>query len=283
MPDVRTRAFITVERVSAGGGMDLVRAAFVANPTPLHSHPEIEIGVVTSGHRLVRCRGRCYPSAPGSIVVFAPGEVHSGAPLAGGTSTYRGFLVPPATLGQVAGWPTGGGVGPGSPWFEEPVFRDPGLARRLVSLHRGLAGGLPDPAGEVAGALGALAARHCRWTIPATPSGDHAAVARVRAYLETHYASKVQLGTLAEVAGLSVFHLIRIFRAATGVPPYAFLEQIRINRAAAMLREGLPVSRIAFLTGFADQSHLTRFFKRLVGVPPGRYQRAACRSPVAFG
>ena len=108
--------------------------------------------------------------------------------------------------------------------------------------------------------------------------GDHDAVIRVRGYLEEHYASKITLTALAGLAGLNVFHLIRVFRASTGLPPYAYLKQIRVNRAAALLRKGHSVSRVAFLTGFADQSHLTRFFKRLVGVPPGVYQRSALRA-----
>ena len=51
--------------------------------------------------------------------------------------------------------------------------------------------------------------------------------------------------------------------------------QVRVHRAAFLLREGMAVSMVAAATGFADQSHLTRLFKRLVGVPPGEYQRAS--------
>jgi AraC-like DNA-binding protein len=51
---------------------------------------------------------------------------------------------------------------------------------------------------------------------------------------------------------------------------------VRVHRAAELLRGGMSASMVASATGFADQSHLTRLFKRLVGVPPGAYQRA-CR------
>ncbi|MEO8451848.1 MAG: AraC family transcriptional regulator [Gemmatimonadota bacterium] len=269
--------FITVDRVSALHGVDLVKARFVTRSTPLHSHVEVEIGVVSSGRRLVRCRGRTYGAETGSIVIFNPGEIHSGAPVDERGSNYRAFLVPPATLSRVADWRAEPGTGATLPWFEAPVFLDDKLARELVAAHVAL--GARKPGVEIDSRLAeilARLARRYRRAAPALPAGhrEHEAVLRVRAFLDRHYGSKVRLGTLADVAGLSVYHMIRVFRATTGLPPYAYLEQVRVNHAAALLREGQPVSRVAFRTGFADQSHLTRFFKRLIGVPPGRYKRS---------
>jgi AraC-like DNA-binding protein len=56
-----------------------------------------------------------------------------------------------------------------------------------------------------------------------------------------------------------------------GMPPHAFQTQLRITRAKEMLRRGWPISRVALEAGFADQSHLTRHFKRLLQVTPGQY------------
>ena len=73
---------------------------------------------------------------------------------------------------------------------------------------------------------------------------------------------------------MSPYHLIRVFRRAVGVTPYAYLVQLRVNRAQAMLCQGLSVSDGAYSCGFSDQAHLTRTFKKSVGVPPGRYVRS---------
>jgi len=135
----------------------------------------------------------------------------------------------------------------------------------------------PDQGVRLRDALEALGPRLERSDGAAEPA-EHPAVGRVRGFLETNYRSRIRLAALAELTGLSTFHLIRVFREATGIPPYAYLEQIRVNRAAALIRSGCPVSSVAFQTGFADQSHLTRFFKRLVGVTPARYQRSALRA-----
>jgi AraC-like DNA-binding protein len=59
------------------------------------------------------------------------------------------------------------------------------------------------------------------------------------------------------------------------MPPHAFQTQVRVSRAKTLLLEGWSISQVASQTGFADQSHLTRHFKRLVGVTPGRYQQSS--------
>jgi AraC-like DNA-binding protein len=76
------------------------------------------------------------------------------------------------------------------------------------------------------------------------------------------------------VAGLSRFELIRRFRRQNGLTPHAFQRDLRIDRARAMLGDGVPVAAVAAACGFADQPHLSRMFKLLVGVPPGAYARA---------
>jgi AraC-like DNA-binding protein len=93
----------------------------------------------------------------------------------------------------------------------------------------------------------------------------------VRHYLEAHYMDNPSLETLAQIAGLSPFHFVRVFRQATGLPPHTYLTQLRINRAKAQLQAGDPIADVAAATGFSDQSHLTRRFKRIVGVTPGQF------------
>ncbi len=105
---------------------------------------------------------------------------------------------------------------------------------------------------------------------PPAPAG-HAGVERVREYLHAHLAETCSLAELARVAGLRRRHLVAAFRARYGLPPHRYLTQIRIDAARAMLAEGLPPVEVAAAVGFADQSHLVRQFKALVGATPGRY------------
>jgi transcriptional regulator GlxA family with amidase domain len=104
---------------------------------------------------------------------------------------------------------------------------------------------------------------------------DHHAVTRARDYLQQRCHETITLEELAGVASLSRYHLLRSFSAQVGLPPHAYQLRLRVERAMTLLRSGLPASTVAGLAGFADQSHLTRHFRRLVRVTPAEYARAA--------
>jgi AraC-like DNA-binding protein len=82
------------------------------------------------------------------------------------------------------------------------------------------------------------------------------------------------MAELAGIAGMSRFHLSRVFRDATGLPPYQYFEQVRIARAKVMLRQGYALSAVAMGLGFSDQSHFHRQFREVGATTPGRYARA---------
>lgn len=101
----------------------------------------------------------------------------------------------------------------------------------------------------------------------------------VRAYIEEHLDERVTLDDLARVAGVSRFHFARQFRLRTGESPMGFLLRARVERAKRLLREtSAAIGDIAAMLGFADQSHFTRTFKRLVGMPPSAYGRGGPRT-----
>jgi AraC family transcriptional regulator len=98
--------------------------------------------------------------------------------------------------------------------------------------------------------------------------------ARVRDYIEHNLGEAISLEDLARVAGISRFHFARQFRARTGESPMGYLVRTRVERAKALLRDSQArVADISAELGFADQSHFTRTFRRMVGVPPSAYVR----------
>jgi AraC-like DNA-binding protein len=111
--------------------------------------------------------------------------------------------------------------------------------------------------------------------VPRPPGRERRAVRLSREYLHEHAAENVTLEALARFAGLSAFHLCRVFRAAVGMTPHAYQTQARVRRAKSLLVAGLPITVVAAQTGFYDQAHLTRHFKRIVGLTPGQYVRDA--------
>jgi transcriptional regulator of acetoin/glycerol metabolism len=108
-------------------------------------------------------------------------------------------------------------------------------------------------------------------TIPTTSRGglSPAVTRRVCDYIEGHLDEKMRLDGLAALAGLSTDHFARAFHQSVGVPPHAYLLRRRLEHVEHMLRAThAPLSEIALATGFSDQSHLARHFRRWAGVSP---------------
>jgi AraC-like DNA-binding protein len=107
---------------------------------------------------------------------------------------------------------------------------------------------------------------------------EHQAVRTAQDYLQHHFCTEVSLDDLTRLTGLSKSYLIGIFKRGIGVSPHAFQTNLRILRAKALLRRGKSIADVALETGFVDQAHLSRQFKRYVMVTPGAYQRACSQS-----
>jgi AraC family transcriptional regulator len=98
---------------------------------------------------------------------------------------------------------------------------------------------------------------------------------RIGEYIEAHLDTPLRLDELAAMANLSVFHFQRMFRASHGVSPQGWVLRRRLERVRMLLREDMPVVRIATACGFSSQSHLTRVFKTAVGTTPAVYRAAS--------
>jgi AraC-like DNA-binding protein len=108
-----------------------------------------------------------------------------------------------------------------------------------------------------------------------TDAPDRAAIRRAQEFLMARSEGNPRLEEIASAAGLNKFVLLRQFRRSLGTTPHAYLIQLRIERARALLARGASAAEAAATAGFADQPHMTRQFKRLVGLTPGAYARAA--------
>jgi AraC-like DNA-binding protein/PAS domain-containing protein len=92
---------------------------------------------------------------------------------------------------------------------------------------------------------------------------------RICEYIDSHLQENIALEVLAEIAQLSVHHFARAFRQSLGIPPHNYIVQRRVEHAQQLLRNtDLPLSEIAVVAGFTDQSHLSRHFRTITGVSP---------------
>ncbi|MFI1924341.1 MULTISPECIES: AraC family transcriptional regulator [unclassified Streptomyces] len=267
----REQALWTRARLGrCGPPLDLLTARFDRHVYAPHAHEEFTVGVCVGGSEIIAYRGGHIRTGPGSIVVLAPEETHTGGP---GNDTdgyaYRALYAGPALL-------TEGTLG-GVPHFREPLVDDPELAAALRRTHTELAA-CPDPLeaeSRFPWLLTALARRHstARPVCDTIPGAEHLTQA-VRTRLADELLAPPSLADLAADLGLSRYQLLRAFRTTTGMPPYAWLAQYRVARARGLLESGLRPAEVAGLVGFADQAHLTRWFRRVLGVTPAAYRNS---------
>ncbi|MDR0266557.1 AraC family transcriptional regulator [Paenibacillus sp.] len=93
----------------------------------------------------------------------------------------------------------------------------------------------------------------------------------IREYIHAHYTDRITLDTLEREAGISRYHLIRIFKKGTHLPPHAYQNLLRINYAKKELKNRRSIAEIAVDIGYYDQSHFIKAFAKIVGATPQVY------------
>jgi len=255
-------------------GVDLLRARFVTHRYGRHAHETYTFGLIEAGVEEFDYGSDVFRAGPGAVALLDPDVVHTGH--AGTPSGWRYRVVYPqvSVVTEVAaelGWRAG------TPRFPQTVVYDVGSAVLLRAAHRAAEHG--DQLASSTLLRTALAGLLRAHAIPGPANGPvpirraPQAVGMIRDLLAERISDPPSLAELAALTGLSQFALLRAFRDATGLPPHAYLNQLRVRRARLLLDDGLPPADVAAQTGFADQAHLTRHFKRMVGVPPAAYQR----------
>lgn len=185
---------------------------------------------------------------------------------------YRAIHILPKELARIKSEITGRNSD--TVYFPDPVIEDSATFRLLLDLHLKLESKASplEQESKYLSAIGLLIKRQERIRSALKPAGKEPRyVELVRDYLHSKYAENVSLSELASLTNLSPFHLLRVFRNRTGVPPHEYQTQVRVIQAGRLLRKGRSISDAALETGFFDQSHLSRNFKRITGMTPGFY------------
>ena len=265
---------LSVWRAPETGHWELRRGVGVARPVPRHWHEELQLCLVESGASELLYKGTAHQTPPGSVFIMNPGEVHANRALETTGCSYRTVYLNPEFVAQIAAEMTDRSQS-GIPFFRSTVISDPDVSATYLAVCRSLespASGL-ELAVQLRELICKLVTRYCEFRSALKPVGHESrAIQQARDYLTDNYARNVTLEELAKVTQLSAFHLNRAFCREVGLPPHAFQIQLRILRARSLLLQGATISDSAAETGFADQSHLTRHFKRLAVVTPGQYQ-----------
>ncbi|KAA0942942.1 MULTISPECIES: helix-turn-helix transcriptional regulator [Streptomyces] len=269
------RREVSAWRPSVPGVVEVFHAHFTEYAYPMHVHDAWTLLIVDAGAVRYDLDRHEHGTPDGTVSLLPPHVPHNGSPITADGFRKRVLYLDLSRLDETY-------IGPA---VDTPDFVDPVLRRRVGQLHTALA--RPGDELEAESRLTLIGERlrgHLR-PAPATRAGsgghasagsgghaDHPLARRLRELLDERLLQGV---TLQEAAGLvhaHPAHLVRAFSGAYGIPPHQYVMSRRVERARRLLLEGGTPGEVAAATGFYDQSHLTRHFKRLVGVAPGRYR-----------
>ena len=210
----------------------------------------------------------------GSICIIEPGVVHSNGPFSKGSRHLCSLYLEEDFLHHLDTLLTG--YGGRQPCLPTAVIAHKQYWQYTIALHEAIITGAEQLRVEelLIPLFASLAKAAGANTLDIAGTGNaRQTMERVVEYMYSMLQENLSLGMLAEIAGCSSFHFMRVFKLHYGMSPHAYLVQLRLERARTLLHRGESIANAAHYTGFADQSHLTRRFKQRYGLTPGLYRQ----------
>ncbi len=255
-------------QLNALGGAEMVWGRFRNQRIPRHHHDGLMLSMFDDGAQRIRYRGENHVGRPGVIIAIPPEEAHTGEPCDENGWLYRTITIPTQLIRSLTGTK--------NPYFLcRTTLADRALNKMLAQVF-GQFGNAPILALEeiLQSILIHFMLLYAETkTAPVTVGPEARAVAACKAYLASRLDQNVQLAELEAISGMEQFRLVKSFTRLEGLPPHTWHIQQRLYGAQDLLSRGAAVADAAYATGFADQAHFTRAFRRLKGITPGHYRR----------
>ncbi|MER5222335.1 helix-turn-helix domain-containing protein [Streptomyces flaveus] len=261
---------VSAWRPRVPGVVEVFHAHFTEYAYPMHVHDAWTLLIVDDGAVRYDLDRHEHGTPHDTVTLLPPHVPHNGSPATPHGFRKRVIYLDATQLDESF-------IGPA---VDGPDLADPVLRTRVGQLHSALRH--PGDELEAASRLALIGERlrgHLRPRLTGLteerPSPDHGVAHTLRELLDARLVPGIALDEAARLVHAHPAHLVRAFSAAFGIAPHQYVNSRRVDRARRLLLDGRPPSEVATATGFYDQSHLTRHFKRLVGVTPGRYARTA--------
>src|SRR5882757_5531323 len=276
--EMKTGDVVRYSRCVGLKGLEVMSARWLEHSFAPHMHDFYAVSLNYGGRGAFDCRSELRDAVPGTCSLIAPGEVHTGHATSGEGWIYSNLYIETSLMAELLksfDW-----QGPLDVEFIFPLVRDTILAARLAHVFASLteSNSLLQNESLLLSVVARLITDHFVSGRALSDAGrEHAAVRRVKDWLDANSEQNVSIYSLAGLAALSPYYLVRAFHRHVGVPPHKYQTIVRINRARKLLNSGAAMSEVAYRASFCDQSHLNRCFKRALGVTPGAYA-AICAS-----
>ena len=252
--------------------LGFLHAYYVQHSYPRHSHEYYVICLIERGRQTFTHHGAKHLTPPGGIILINPGAVHTGEAFDSQGFEMRSLYPTPAHMEMAL--PELTGPHHGAPFFKDVRVDDPWTRQNILALHKAMFDGGSDLECEsrFISTLSLLIRQYADTPFEGGRLGqEKQAIQKACRYIDEHFAQGVSLHELAQHVALSPYYLLRAFRSAVGMPPYAYLESVRIRHAQQLIESGKALAEVAVEVGFSSQSHLTRRFQKIIGATPGQY------------
>lgn len=258
-------------------GLDLLRARYIGHTFPRHTHDGYVFGAIGAGVEEVGLPYGTERVGAGGVVMINPEVAHTARAGAPEGWSYATLYPVARTVADIAAETT---TLRGTAGFVQSVAYDAQAARLIAGVHQAAEEGNALAADSLLRVAVARLLSRYGGPLPHRTVRTAGArnAARARTVLEQRMTNPPTLEQLARELDTSPFSLLRAFRDRYGMPPHAWLTDARVRRARALLESGGTPAEAAAAVGFTDQPHLTRHFRRIVGVPPGAYRREHART-----
>jgi len=267
--------WVRLYRLNRSYRVEVVHAHYVEHRFVRHAHEHFVVGLVEQGTQQYTYRGSSHTTPAGQVFFVNGDEPHTGEAATMDGYLYRTLCLAPEVLRQLTLDITDRS---GVPYLRGSVVPDRELFTLLLRFHRAVHANAPTMRCEslLLSALEYLIESYAENRRHACAIGRECSlIKRVREYLEANYGEDISLAQLAALTSRSPFHLARAFSKAVGLPPHAYLESVRIQRARELLRSGMSLVNAALAVGYSDQSHFTHRFRCHTGITPGQYKSGA--------
>lgn len=261
-------------------GLPLVSAVtgtLIRNDFPVHVHGSLCLGSSLKGERIILTCGHETIIHEGRLFLIPAKMPHACSTANDKDHSYRIIAIKPQFIDQVR-MDMGLGTKSGAS-FQVSEIEDEFLMELMEEFFSFIDEGedllrLSETAYEI---TSRLISRHARIQADVRESvSGETSVTKAAEYMDTNWDRQILLEELGKEAGMSQYHLLRVFRRVMGITPHAYLLQTRIKKAVQLLSENTPPAEVAALAGFTDQSHFTKVFRKQVGVTPGLFQEMNC-------
>lgn len=253
------------------GDCELLSARYSNQSFGRHSHDRYAIGVISSGVERLFYRGSYYLGSAGSVVTISPGEIHDGLPGHDQGWMYRMLYIDPRWVDRVVF--QGRFSGDHIHLFQTALSQAPDFARIFLHQHQIIEKSNSSLERETI-LLDLVTQLFERNGAPITQvsAAEQHAVRMIKKKLEDEFDKHIPLEELAQLVNLDPLYLIRVFKKSTGISPHSYQIQKRIAQVQTLLRTGASLAEASFACGFFDQSHMSRAFKKVVGITPGSFR-----------